>query len=118
VVYGFQLNRPVLPIQRLDPFATRTSDFISGPVPSKGKATRKDIVVDLPLKEWAIGAVIPTHGVSSEPLFNLIWEKEVVKVRDTSGSICFELQLKKGCLESLKYVDIKVSLRLSSKISS
>jgi hypothetical protein len=106
----------LLSIQRLDPHATKTSGFISGPAPSKGKLTRKDLVASLPLKEWSIGAVIPGHGVTSEPLFNFIWEQEALKVRDKGGSTLFELQVKKRCLETLKYVDIKVSHRLSSKI--
>ncbi|KAI0250772.1 hypothetical protein BJV78DRAFT_535499 [Lactifluus subvellereus] len=117
-----QLSRPALPIQRLDPVATGTSGFISGSGPSKGKATRRDIVVDLPLKQWSIGVVIPAHGVTSEPLFSLVWEPEVLKVQDTSTSILFELQVKRGSLETLRYVDIKktpisepiIQIRLSS----
>jgi hypothetical protein len=105
-----------LSFHRLDPHATKTSGFISGPAPSKGKSTRKDPVVNLPLKEWSIGAVIPGHGVTSEPLFSFIWDQESLKVRDKGGSTLFELQVKKGCLEALKYVDIKVSHHLSSKI--
>jgi hypothetical protein len=89
---------------------------MSGSTLSKGKATRRDIVVDLPLKEWSIGAVILAHGVTSERLFNLVWEQEALKVRDTGGSTLFELQVKKGCLETLRYVDVKVSYHLSSEI--
>ena len=107
----------MLPIQLLDPFATRASGFVSSSVLSEGKATRRGVVVDVPLKEWSIGAVIPAHGMTSEPLFNLVWEQEALKVRDTSGSTLFELQVKKGCLEALRYVDVKVSYYLSSGIS-
>jgi hypothetical protein len=114
--YGFQVGRPALPIQLQDPIATRTSGFISGSGPSKGKATRRVVVVDLPLKQWSIGAAIPGLGVTSEPLFNLIWEPEVLKVKSTNNAILFELQVKRGSLETLRYVDVKVSDRLSRKI--
>lgn len=97
-----------LPIQHMDPDATRPSGFVSGSKHSKGKATENIVSVHLPLKEWSIGAAIPPQEITSEPLVNLIWEPGVLKVREANGSISFELQVKRGSVDSVKYVDIKV----------
>jgi hypothetical protein len=99
---------PALPIQHLDPDATRPSGFTSTPKFQKGKATATSVSVHLPLKEWAIGAAILSQEVTPELLTQLIWEAGVLKVRDANGSIPFELRVEKGSIDGVKYVDIKV----------
>ena len=108
---------PPLPFQHLDPDATRPSGFTSGLKPSKGKATGSDISLHLPLKEWAIGpAILPSQEAIPQLLVQLVWESRVLKVRDANGSIPFDLQVKKGSIDSVKYVDVKVRPFLPGEI--
>jgi len=109
---------PALPIQHLDPVATRSSGFASGTKPStKGKAAAGGVFIHLPLKEWSIAVAIPSQEATSEDA-NLVWEAGVLKVRHVNGgSIPFELQVKKGSLDSVNYVDIKVRPFLLSKVN-
>lgn len=107
---------PALPIQHLDLDATRSSGFVSSPKPSKGKAAGSSVSVHLPLKEWAIGAaILPSQGAAPEPLAHLIWEPGALKVHDEKGSIPFELQVEKGSIDGIKYVDTKVRFFLPRK---
>jgi hypothetical protein len=106
-----------LPIQRLDLDATRSSGFASGSKSSKGKATGNSASVHLPLKGWSIGVAISPQDVTPEPLANLVLESGHLKVRDTNGSTQFELQVKKGSVDNVKYVDIKVSSLLFGKVN-
>jgi hypothetical protein len=94
-------------MQLQDIDATRPSGFISGRV-SKGKAGGSSISLHLPLKDWAIGATVASQGAASDLHANLIWESGVLKVRDGKGSTRFELQVKKGSVDIVNYVDIKV----------
>jgi len=107
-----------IPVQHLDPDATRSSGFASGTKPStKGKAAAGGVFVHLPLKEWSIAVAIPSQEATSGDA-NLVWEAGVLKVRHAnSGSTPFELQAKKGSLYSVKYVDIKVRPFLLSKVN-
>jgi hypothetical protein len=110
---------PALPIQHLDPDATRPSGFTSTPKLPKGKATATSVSVHLPLKEWAIGAaILSSQEVTPELLTQLIWEAGVLKVRDANGSIPFELQVEKGSIDGVKYVDIKVRFFPLGRVSS
>jgi hypothetical protein len=106
VSYEPRRDIPPLPFQQLDPDATRPSGFVSGTKASKGKAT--GISIQLPLKEWSIGAAIPSQDVTPELRASLAWESGFLKVRDADGSTPFELQVKKGSIDDVKYVDIKV----------
>ncbi len=106
-----------LPVQNLDPDATRSSGFASGAkLSTKGKAAAGGVFVHLPLKEWSIAVAIPSQEATSGDA-NLVWEAGVLKVRHVNGgSTPFELQVKKGSLTSVKYVDIKVRPFLLGKV--
>jgi hypothetical protein len=106
----------VLPFQLQDVDATRPSGFISGSKSSKGKATENSVSLHLPLKEWSIGAAISPQEVTPEPLVNLVVESGRLKVKDANGLTQFELQLKEGSVNNLKYVDIKVGPLLPGKV--
>jgi hypothetical protein len=68
------------------------------------------------LKEWSIAVAIPSQEAMSEDT-NLVWEAGVLKVRHVNGgSTPFELQVKKGSLDGVKYVDIKVRPFLLGKV--
>ena len=110
---------PVSPIQHLDPDATRLSAFVSDTkLSAKGKAAAGGVFVHLPLKEWSIAVAIPSQEATSKDA-NLVWEAGVLKVRHVNGgSTPFELQVKKGSLTSVKYVDIKVWPFLLGKVKS
>lgn len=111
-------DTPALYIQYRDPVATRSSGFASGTkLSTKGKAAAGGVFVHIPLKEWSIAVAIPSQEAASEDA-NLVWEAGVLKVRHVNGgSTPFELQVKKGSLTSVKYVDIKVRLFLLSKVN-
>lgn len=79
--------------------------------------TGNGVSVYLPLKEWSIGVAISPQEVTPEPLVNLVLESGSLKVRDASGSTQFELQVKKGSVSDVKYVDVKVSAYLSDKVN-
>ena len=108
---------PAIPIQHLDPDATRLSGFVSGTkLSTKGKAAAGGDFVHLPLKEWSIAVAIPSQEATSGDA-NLVWEAGVLKVRHVNGgSTPFELQVRKGSLDSVKYVDIKVWTFLLGKV--
>jgi hypothetical protein len=112
VSYEVRLGVVPLPLQRvepLDPDATRPSGFASSSKLSKRKATENRVSVHLPLKGWTIGVAISPQEVTSGPLASLVLEYGLLKVRDASGSIQFELQVMKGSVDNLKYVDVNVS---------
>lgn len=109
-------NVAPLPFQQRDVDATRPSGFVSGSKSPKGKAVASSVSVHLPLKEWSIGAAILPQEVTPESL-SLVWEPENLKVRDADYSILFELQVKRGSLDIVKYVDIKVSLLPSGVVN-
>ncbi|KAF8270824.1 hypothetical protein EI94DRAFT_1721987 [Lactarius quietus] len=104
-----------LHIEMKDVHATRSSGFASGSGSSKPKAAQRDIVYNLPLEAWSIGVDIPPHEPTPEPSANLIWERGFLKVQHMN-SILFELQLKKGSLQSFQYVDLKKSSHLKPLI--
>ena len=108
---------PGLPIQHLDPDATRSSGFTSGTkLSTKGKAAASGSHFHLRLKEWSIGVGIPSREATSK-VANLVWEAGLLKVRYANISLTpFELRVKKGTLVSVKYVDIKVRRFLLGKI--
>jgi hypothetical protein len=108
---------PPLPIQHLDPDATRPSGFASGTkLSTKGKAAAGGVFFHIPLKEWSIAVAIPSQEATSKDA-NLVWDAGVLKVRHVNGgSTPFELQVKKGSLDSVKYVDTKVRPFLLSKV--
>jgi hypothetical protein len=117
---GYELRPGVFAwrrVQRLDSDTTRPSGFASGSKPSKGKMTGNGVSVYLPLKEWSIGMAVSPRDVTPEPLVNLVLEYGSLKVRDASGSTQFELQVKKGSVSDVKYVDVKVSAYLSDKVN-
>jgi len=100
---------PPLPIQHLDHDATKSSGFVSSTKPpTKRKAAASGAFSHLRLKEWSIGVGIPSREATSK-VANLVWEAGLLKVRYANISLTpFELQVKKGSLVSVKYVDIKV----------
>jgi len=69
------------------------------------------------LKEWSIAVAIPSQEATSGGA-NLVWEAGVLKVRHVNGgSTPFEIQVKKkGSLDSVKYMDIKVRPFLLSMV--
>lgn len=73
------------------------------------------VPVHLPLKGWSIGVTVSPREVTPEPLVNLALESGFLKMRDVSGATQFELQLKKGSVDTVKYVDVTVSAHPSSK---
>ena len=77
--------------------------------------TGNSVFAHLPLKAWSIGVAVSPREVTPEPLVDLVWESGFLKVRDASGSTQFELQVKKGSVDTVKYVDVTVSAYLSSK---
>jgi Ulp1 family protease len=105
-----------LPFQQLDPDATRPSGFASSSKPSKGKTAENRVSVHLPLKGWSIGLAVSPREVTPEPLVNLVWESGFLKVRDASGSTQFELQVKNGSVDNVKYVDVKRNMVLEPLI--
>lgn len=117
VSYEPQRRIQRLPITRQDSHATRTSGFVSGSGPSKGKATGRDVVCSLPLEQWSIGVDIPPHEATPEPRANLIWDRGgLLKVQHVNSSTLFELHLEKGSLGTIQYVDVKVSKLPSGRI--
>jgi hypothetical protein len=108
---GYEHRPGVIPllIQRSDPHATRPSGFVSGSKFSKGKAPGNRVSLHLPLKGWSIGVDISPQEETTEPLANLVLEAGLLKLRDASGSTLFDLQVKKGSVKDVKYVDINVS---------
>jgi hypothetical protein len=82
----------------------------------KGKATQNSVSLHLPLKEWSIGAAVSPQEVTPGPLVNLVVESGRLKVKDANGSTQFDLQLKEGSVNSVKYVDVKVGPVLPGKV--
>jgi len=105
-----------LPLQLLDVDATRPSGFVSSSKPSKGKATGNNVSLHLPLKEWSIGSAISPQEVTLSPLVNLVVESGCLRVKDANDLTRFNLQLKGGSVNNVKYVDIKVGSLLSVKV--
>ncbi|KAI9443257.1 hypothetical protein H4582DRAFT_2072322 [Lactarius indigo] len=98
-----------LPITLQDPYATRSSGFVSAPGPSKGKTTRKGVVCSLPLEKWSIGVDIPPHEATPDPQANLIWDRDgLLQVQHADSSTIFELRLNKKSLGNFQYTDLKV----------
>lgn len=110
--YESRRNVAPLPVKLLDLDATRPSGFVTGSKSSKGKATANSVSVHLPLKEWSIGVAISPQEVTP---VSLVLESGFLKVRDANDSTLFELQVKKGSVDNIKYVDVKVSPVLSGK---
>jgi hypothetical protein len=105
------------PLQLLDVDATRpSSGFVSSSKPSNGKATGNDVSLRLPLKEWPIGSAISPQEVTLSPLVNLVVESGCLRVKDANDSTRFDLQLKEGSVNNVKYVNIKVGPLLSVKV--
>ena len=100
----------------LDVDATRPSGFVSGSKSSKGKATENGVCLHLALKGWSIGAAISPDEVTPGPLVDLVVEAGRLKVKNANGSAQFELQLEKGSVTSIKYVDVKVGPLLPGKV--
>lgn len=105
-----------LPLRLVDSHATRPSGFVSGSGPSKGRATRRGVVCNLPLEKWSIGVDIPPHEASPEPRANLTWNRDLLKVQHVDSSTLFELHLEKKSLKSVLYVDLKKSSHLEPLI--
>jgi hypothetical protein len=82
----------------------------------KGKATDNSVPLHLPLKEWSIGEAISPQEVTPGPLVNLVVESGRLKVKDANGTTHFDLQLKQGSVNNVKYVDVKVGPLLPSKV--
>ncbi len=100
----------------MDADATRPSDFVSGSKSLKGKATGNRVSLHLPLKECSIGATISSQEVTPGPLVNLVVESGCLKVKDTNGSSQFELELRNGSVDDVKFVDVKVGPLMSGKV--
>ena len=80
--------------------------------------TENNVSLHLPLKEWSIGAGISPQEVTLAPLANLVLESGRLKVKDANGSTQFDLQLKEGSVDIVKYVDVKVGPLLLGKVNS
>jgi len=68
------------------------------------------------MKGWSIGAAISPEEVTPGPLVDLVVEAGRLKVKNANGSTQFELQLEKGSVTSVKYVDVKVGPLLPGKV--
>lgn len=99
----------------VDP-TTIPSGFVSGSKFLKGKAAENGVPLHLPLKEWSIGATISPQELTPGPLANLVVESGRLKVKDAIGTTQFDLQLKKGSIDIVQYVDVKVGPLLLSKV--